>query len=146
MNMNLIIGKIAIWIGIVVQIFYSVVIVSITTFILFINAKGASPEIAVLIALVIILILTLPPILTAINLENKMEVKGTLFIVYAIVAFCMFNYLSSILWVACGIFLFGLNIQKMGQQVRMRMKKLILKVQRINLNLKIKLLKNKVNI
>ncbi|HAR6667647.1 TPA: hypothetical protein JZ414_000188 [Staphylococcus aureus] len=110
--MNLIIGKIAIWIGIVVQIFYSVVIVSITTFILFINAKGASPEIAVLIALVIILILTLPPILTAINLENKMEVKGTLFIVYAIVAFCMFNYLSSILWVVCGIFLIWTKYSK----------------------------------
>lgn len=87
MNMNLIIGKIAIWIGIVVQICYNVVIVSMTTFINFINVEGASPEIAVLIALVIILILTLPPILTAINLENKMEVKGTLFIVYAIVAF-----------------------------------------------------------
>ncbi|HCZ2748278.1 TPA: hypothetical protein O2X85_002780, partial [Staphylococcus aureus] len=99
-------------IGIVVQIFYSVVIVSITTFILFINAKGASPEIAVLIALVIILILTLPPILTAINLENKMEVKGTLFIVYAIVAFCMFNYLSSILWVVCGIFLIWTKYSK----------------------------------
>ncbi|HDP2682038.1 TPA: hypothetical protein P6J55_001379 [Staphylococcus aureus] len=114
MNMNLIIGKIAIRIGIVVQICYSVVIVSITTFILFINAKGASPEIAVLIALVIILILTLPPILTAINLENKMEVKGTLFIVYAIVAFCMFNYLSSILWVVCGIFLIWTKYSKDG--------------------------------
>ncbi|HCX2332095.1 TPA: hypothetical protein OZF55_003110 [Staphylococcus aureus] len=105
MNMNLIIGKIAIWIGIVVQICYNVVIVSMTTFIIFINVEGASPEIAVLIALVIILILTLPPILTAINLENKMVVKGTIFIVYAIVAFCMFNYLSSMLWVVCGIFL-----------------------------------------
>lgn len=105
MNMNLIIGKIAIWIGIVVQICYNVVIVSMTTFIIFINVEGANPEIAVLIALVIILILTLPPILTAINLENKMVVKGTLFIVYAIVAFCMFNYLSSMLWVVCGIFL-----------------------------------------
>ncbi|WP_141773454.1 hypothetical protein [Staphylococcus aureus] len=105
MNMNLIIGKIAIWIGIVVQICYNVVIVSMTTFIIFINVEGASPEIAVLIALVIILILTLPPILTAINLENKMVIKGTLFIVYAIVAFCMFNYLSSMLWVVCGIFL-----------------------------------------
>lgn len=105
MNMNLIIGKIAIWIGIVVQICYNVVIVSMTTFIIFINVEGASPEIAVLIALVIILILTLPPILIAINLENKMVVKGTLFIVYAIVAFCMFNYLSSMLWVVCGIFL-----------------------------------------
>ncbi|NGJ82644.1 hypothetical protein G0Z16_03780 [Staphylococcus aureus] len=105
MNMNLIIGKIAIWIGIVVQICYNVVIVSMTTFIIFINVEGASPEIAVLIALVIILILTLPPILTAINLENKMVVKGTLFIVYAIVAFCMFNYLSLMLWVVCGIFL-----------------------------------------
>ncbi|SGT55960.1 Uncharacterised protein [Staphylococcus aureus] len=103
--MNLIIGKIAIWIGIVVQICYNVVIVSMTTFIIFINVEGASPEIAVLIALVIILILTLPPILTAINLENKMVIKGTLFIVYAIVAFCMFNYLSSMLWVVCGIFL-----------------------------------------
>lgn len=146
MNTDLIIGKIAIWIGIVVQICYNVVIVSMTTFIFFINTEGASPEIAVLIALVIILILTLPPILTVINLENKMEVKGTLFIVYAIVAFCMFNYLSSMLWVVCGIFLFGLNFQKMGQQVRMKMKKLILKVQRINLNLKIKSLKNKENI
>lgn len=105
MNMNLIIGKIAIWIGIVVQICYSVVIVSITTFILFINAKGASPEIAVLIALVIILILTLPPILTAINLENKMEVKGALFIVYAIIALCLYNFLSSILWLIGGILL-----------------------------------------
>ncbi|WP_381414719.1 hypothetical protein [Staphylococcus aureus] len=114
MNTDLIIGKIAIWIGIVVQICYNVVIVSMTTFIFFINTEGASPEIAVLIALVIILILTLPPILTVINLENKMEVKGTLFIVYAIVAFCMFNYLSSILWVVCGIFLIWTKHSKGG--------------------------------
>lgn len=114
MNMDLIIGKIAIWIGIVVQICYNVVIVSMTTFIIFINVKGASPEIAVLIALVIILILTLPPILTGINVENKMEVKGALFIVYAIVAFCMFNYLSSMLWVVCGIFLTWTKYSKDG--------------------------------
>ncbi|HDK8243460.1 TPA: hypothetical protein PT804_000014 [Staphylococcus aureus] len=114
MNTDLIIGKIAIWIGIVVQICYNVVIVSMTTFIFFINTEGASPEIAVLIALVIILILTLPPILTVINLENKMEVKGTLFIVYAIVAFCMFNYLSSILWGVCGIFLIWTKYSKGG--------------------------------
>nr|WP_228480495.1 hypothetical protein [Staphylococcus aureus] len=85
--------------------YYNVVIVSMTTFIIFINAEGASPEIAVLIALVIILILTLPPILTAINLENKMEVKGTLFIVYAIIALCLYNFLSSILWLIGGILL-----------------------------------------
>lgn len=114
MNMNLIIGKIGIWIGIVVQICYNVVIVSMTTFIIFINVEGASPEIAVLIALVIILILTLPPILTGINVENKMEVKGALFIVYAIVAFCMFNYLSSMLWVVCGIFLIWTKYSKDG--------------------------------
>ena len=114
MNTDLIKGKIEIWIGIVVQICYNVVIVSMTTFIFFINTEGASPEIAVLIALVIILILTLPPILTVINLENKMEVKGTLFIVYAIVAFCMFNYLSSMLWVVCGIFLIWTKFSKDG--------------------------------
>ncbi len=105
MNMDLIIGRITIWLGIAVQMYYNVVIVSMTTFIIFINAEGASPEIAVLIALVIILILTLPPILTAINLENKMEVKGTLFIVYAIIALCLYNFLSSILWLIGGILL-----------------------------------------
>ncbi|MCQ1332548.1 MFS transporter [Staphylococcus aureus] len=77
-----------------------------TTFIIFINAEGASPEIAVLIALVIILILTLPPILTAINLENKMEVKGTLFIVYAIIAALLYNFVSAILWFIVAISLF----------------------------------------
>lgn len=112
MNMSSIIGKIAIWIGIVAQICYSVVIVSMATFIIFINVEGASPEIAVLIALVIILILTLPPILTVINLENKMEVKGALFIVYAIVAFCLHNYLSSILWLIGGIVLIWTKYSK----------------------------------
>lgn len=112
MNMNLIIGKIAIWIGIVVQICYNVYIVSVTAFIFYIYGEVPSPEIAIAIALVIIAIISLPLVLTAINLENKMEVKGALFIVYAIVAFCMFNYLSSMLWVVCGIFLIWTKYSK----------------------------------
>lgn len=135
MNMNLIIGKIAIWMGIVVQICYNVYIVSVAAFIFYIYGEIPSPEIAVAIALVIIAIISLPLVLTAINLENKMEVKGALFIVYAIVAFCLHNYLSSMLWIASGIFLFGLNIQKVNRQTKMKIKMLILKVQRINLNL-----------
>ncbi|BBD84948.1 Uncharacterised protein [Staphylococcus argenteus] len=67
---------------------------------------------AVLIALVIIAIISLPLVLTAINLENKMEVKGALFIVYAIVVFRLHNYLSSILWVVCGIFLIWAKYSK----------------------------------
>ncbi len=112
MNMNLIIGKIAIWIGIVVQIFYNVYIVRWTTFMIFISAEGASPEIADSIALVIIAIISLPLVLTAINLENKMEVKGALFIVYAIVALCMTNYFSTLLWIASGIFLIWTKYSK----------------------------------
>lgn len=114
MNMDLIIGKIAIWIGIVVQICYNVVIVSGTAFIFYLYGEVPSPEIAISIVLVIILILTLPLVVTAINLENKMEVKGALFIVYAIVAFCMTNYLSSMLWVVCGIFLIWTEYSKNG--------------------------------
>ncbi|MBE5661136.1 hypothetical protein HU001_04755 [Staphylococcus sp. SS21] len=112
MNMNLIIGKIAIWMGIVVQIFYNVYIVSVAAFIFYIYGEIPSPEIAVAIALVIIAIISLPLVLTAINLENKMEVKGALFIVYAIVAFCLHNYLSSMLWIASGIFLIWTKYSK----------------------------------
>ncbi|WP_191239265.1 hypothetical protein [Staphylococcus schweitzeri] len=112
MNMNLIIGKIAIWIGIVAQICYNVVIVRGITLVFYIYSKGPSPEIAVSIVLVIILIISLPLVLTAINLENKMEVKGALFIVYAIVAFCMTNYFSSMLWIVSGIFLIWTEYSK----------------------------------
>ena len=76
--MDLIIGKIAIWIGIVAQICYNVAIVSVTAFILYIYGEVPSHVMAVLIALVIIAIISLPLVLTAINLENKMEVKGAL--------------------------------------------------------------------
>lgn len=114
MNMDLIIGKIAIWIGIVVQICYNVVILGGMIFLIIMYSAEPSPEIAILIALVIIAIISLPLVLTAINLENKMEVKGALFIVYAIVAFCMFNYLSSMLWVVCGIFLIWTKYSKDG--------------------------------
>ncbi|CDR28105.1 hypothetical protein ERS140147_01230 [Staphylococcus schweitzeri] len=110
--MNLIIGKIAIWIGIVAQICYNVVIVRGITLVFYIYSKGPSPEIAVSIVLVIILIISLPLVLTAINLENKMEVKGALFIVYAIVAFCMTNYFSSMLWIVSGIFLIWTEYSK----------------------------------
>ncbi|WP_047560847.1 hypothetical protein, partial [Staphylococcus schweitzeri] len=112
MNMNLIIGKIAIWIGIVVQICYNVYIVSVTAFIFYIYGEVPSPEIAIAIALVIIAIISLPLVLTAIILENKMEVKGTLFIVYAIIALCLHNYLSSILWLFGGIVLIWTEYSK----------------------------------
>ncbi|MCG9804392.1 hypothetical protein [Staphylococcus argenteus] len=112
MSMDLIIGKIAIWIGIVAQICYNVAIVSVTAFIFYIYGEVPSPVMAVLIALVIIAIISLPLVLTAINLENKMEVKGALFIVYAIVVFRLHNYLSSILWVVCGIFLIWAKYSK----------------------------------
>ncbi|MBE5667413.1 hypothetical protein HUZ99_05805 [Staphylococcus sp. SS87] len=112
MSMSSIIGRIAIWIGIVAQICYNVYIVSVAAFIFYIYGEIPSPEIAVAIALVIIAIISLPLVLTAINLENKMEVKGALFIVYAIVAFCLHNYLSSMLWIASGIFLIWTKYSK----------------------------------
>lgn len=112
MNVNLIIGKIAIWIGIVVQICYNVYIVSVTAFIFYIYGEVPSPEIAIAIALVIIAIISLPLVLTAIILENKMEVKGALFIVYAIVALCMTNYFSSMIWIVSGIFLIWTEYSK----------------------------------
>ena len=75
-----------------------------------------------------------------------MEVKGTLLLFMRLWHFvCLITFHQFYGWFAA-FFLFGLNIQKVGQQVRMRMKKLKLKVQRINLNLKIKPLKNKENI
>ncbi len=110
--MSSIIGRIAIWIGIVVQICYNVYIVSVAAFIFYIYGEVPSPEIAISIALVIIAIISLPLVLTAINLENRMEVKGALFIVYAIVAFCLHNYLSSMLWIASGIFLIWTEYSK----------------------------------
>ncbi|MBE5672574.1 hypothetical protein HU219_01445 [Staphylococcus sp. SS35] len=112
MSMSSIIGRIAIWIGIVAQICYNVYIVSVAAFIFYIYGEVPSPEIAISIALIIIAIISLPLVLTAINLENKMEVKGALFIVYAIIALCLHNYLSSILWLIGGIFLIRTEYSK----------------------------------
>lgn len=102
MNMNLIIGKIAIWIGIVVQIYFSVVFVRMVS----INIAGGSDyETIFLLGLILTLFTVLPTIFTAIYMESYSVIGGALFIVYAIIALCLYNFLSSILWLIGGILL-----------------------------------------
>ncbi|EVC21724.1 hypothetical protein G0W36_10070 [Staphylococcus aureus] len=100
--MSSIIGKIAIWIGIVAQIYFSVVFVRMIS----INIAGGSDyETIFLLGLILALFTVLPTIFTAIYMEIYSVIGGALFIVYAIIALCLYNFLSSILWLIGGILL-----------------------------------------
>ncbi|HDF1679619.1 TPA: hypothetical protein PDF52_002955 [Staphylococcus aureus] len=100
--MSSIIGKIAIWIGIVAQIYFSVVFVRMIS----INIAGGSDyETIFLLGLILALFTVLPTIFTAIYIESYSVIGGALFIVYAIIALCLYNFLSSILWLIGGILL-----------------------------------------
>ncbi|MBJ6316908.1 hypothetical protein JGU43_01915 [Staphylococcus aureus] len=100
--MSSIIGKIAIWIGIVAQIYFSVVFVRMIS----INIAGGSDyETIFLLGLIFALFTVLPTIFTAIYMESYSVIGGALFIVYAIIALCLYNFLSSILWLIGGILL-----------------------------------------
>ena len=102
MSMSSIIGKIAIWIGIVAQIYFSVVFVRMIS----INIAGWSDyETIFLLGLILALFTVLPTIFTAIYMESYSVIGGALFIVYAIIALCLYNFLSSILWLIGGILL-----------------------------------------
>ncbi|HGZ9601737.1 TPA: hypothetical protein ACRVI6_001545, partial [Staphylococcus aureus] len=97
-----IIGKIAIWIGIVAQIYFSVVFVRMIS----INIAGGSDyETIFLLGLILALFTVLPTIFTAIYMESYSVIGGALFIVYAIIALCLYNFFSSILWLIGGILL-----------------------------------------
>ncbi|HGZ5185683.1 TPA: hypothetical protein ACOG3I_002839 [Staphylococcus aureus] len=100
--MSSIIGKIAIWIGIVAQIYFSVVFVRMIS----INIAGGSDyETIFLLGLILALFTVLPTIFTAIYMESYSVIGGALFIVYAIIAPCLYNFFSSILWLIGGILL-----------------------------------------
>ncbi|HDB5656864.1 TPA: hypothetical protein O6Z03_001294 [Staphylococcus aureus] len=100
--MSSIIGKIAIWIGIVAQIYFSVVFVRMIS----INIAGGSDyETIFLLGLILALFTVLPTIFNAIYMESYSVIGGALFIVYAIIALCLYNFLSSILWLIGGILL-----------------------------------------
>ncbi|NDP92231.1 hypothetical protein [Staphylococcus aureus] len=100
--MSSIIGKIAIWIGIVAQIYFSVVFVRMIS----INIAGGSDyETIFLLGLILALFTVLPTIFTAIYMESYSVIGGALFIVYAIIALCLYNFFSSILWLIGGILL-----------------------------------------
>ncbi|HFD6030922.1 TPA: hypothetical protein ACONAR_001571 [Staphylococcus aureus] len=96
------IGRITIWIGIVAQIYFSVVFVRMVS----INIAGSSDyETIFLLGLILTLFTVLPTIFTAIYMESYSVIGGALFIVYAIIALCLYNFLSSILWLIGGILL-----------------------------------------
>lgn len=100
--MSSIIGRITIWIGIVAQIYFSVVFVRMIS----INIAGGSDyETIFLLGLILTLFTVLPTIFTAIYMESYSVIGGTLFIVYAIIALCLYNFLSAILWLIGGILL-----------------------------------------
>ncbi|HDF1471063.1 TPA: hypothetical protein PDE59_002784 [Staphylococcus aureus] len=100
--MSSIIGKIAIWIGIVAQIYFSVVFVRMIS----INIAGGSDyETIFLLGLILALFTVLPTIFTAIYMESYSVIGGALFIVYAIISLCLYNFFSSILWLIGGILL-----------------------------------------
>ncbi|HFV7504538.1 TPA: hypothetical protein ACH942_002790 [Staphylococcus aureus] len=100
--MSSIIGKIAIWIGIVAQIYFSAVFVRMIS----INIAGGSDyETIFLLGLILALFTVLPTIFTAIYMESYSVIGGALFIVYAIIALCLYNFFSSILWLIGGILL-----------------------------------------
>ncbi|HDB5603694.1 TPA: hypothetical protein O6Y81_001050 [Staphylococcus aureus] len=96
------IERITIWIGIVAQIYFSVVFVRMVS----INIAGGSDyETIFLLGLILTLFTVLPTIFTAIYMESYSVIGGALFIVYAIIALCLYNFLSSILWLIGGILL-----------------------------------------
>ncbi|HCX0291442.1 TPA: hypothetical protein OYY14_002755 [Staphylococcus aureus] len=96
------IGRITIWIGIVAQIYFSVVFVRMIS----INIAGGSDyETIFLLGLILTLFTVLPTIFTAIYMESYSVIGGALFIVYAIIALCLYNFLSAILWLIGGILL-----------------------------------------
>ncbi|AHZ98057.1 MULTISPECIES: hypothetical protein [Staphylococcus] len=100
--MSSIIGRITIWIGIVAQIYFSVVFVRMIS----INIAGGSDyETIFLLGLILTLFTVLPTIFTAIYMESYSVIGGALFIVYAIIALCLYNFLSAILWLIGGILL-----------------------------------------
>ncbi|HDJ6007526.1 TPA: hypothetical protein ACF9VU_002832 [Staphylococcus aureus] len=100
--MSSIIGRITIWIGIVAQIYFSVVFVRMIS----INIAGGSDyETIFLLGLILTLFTVLPTIFTAIYMESYSIIGGALFIVYAIIALCLYNFLSAILWLIGGILL-----------------------------------------
>lgn len=100
--MSSIIGRITIWIGIVAQIYFSVVFVRMIS----INIAGCSDyETIFLLGLILTLFTVLPTIFTAIYMESYSVIGGALFIVYAIIALCLYNFLSAILWLIGGILL-----------------------------------------
>ncbi|HDC6379287.1 TPA: hypothetical protein O8536_001139 [Staphylococcus aureus] len=96
------IGRITIWIGIVAQIYFSVVFVRMVSFNI---AGGSDYETIFLLGLILTLFTVLPTIFTAIYMESYSVIGGALFIVYAIIALCLYNFLSSILWLIGGILL-----------------------------------------
>ncbi|HGO1809064.1 hypothetical protein ACA109_12190 [Staphylococcus aureus] len=96
------IERITIWIGIVAQIYFSVVFVRMIS----INIAGGSDyETIFLLGLILTLFTVLPTIFTAIYMESYSVIGGALFIVYAIIALCLYNFLSSILWLIGGVLL-----------------------------------------
>ncbi|MEC6524585.1 hypothetical protein VXS50_08040 [Staphylococcus aureus] len=100
--MSSIIGRITIWIGIVAQIYFSVIFVRMIS----INIAGGSDyETIFLLGLILTLFTVLPTIFTAIYMESYSVIGGALFIVYAIIALCLYNFLSAILWLIGGILL-----------------------------------------
>lgn len=100
--MSSIIGRITIWIGIVAQIYFSVVFVRMIS----INIAGGSDyETIFLLGLILTLFTVLPTIFTVIYMESYSVIGGALFIVYAIIALCLYNFLSAILWLIGGILL-----------------------------------------
>ncbi|HDD4064766.1 TPA: hypothetical protein PBD77_002803 [Staphylococcus aureus] len=100
--MSSIIGRITIWIGIVAQIYFSVVFVRMIS----INIAGGSDyETIFLLGLILTLFTVLPTIFTAIYMESYSVIGGALFIVYAIIALYLYNFLSAILWLIGGILL-----------------------------------------
>ncbi|CAM4042436.1 hypothetical protein CD116_11550 [Staphylococcus schweitzeri] len=107
--MSSIIGRIAVWLGIVAQIYFSVVFVRMIS----INIAGESDyETIFLLGLILTLFTVLPTVLTAVYMESYSVIGGTLFIVYAIIALCFHNYLSSILWLFGGIVLIWTEYSK----------------------------------
>ncbi|HGO3487172.1 TPA: hypothetical protein ACK01R_000103 [Staphylococcus aureus] len=109
--MSSIIGRITIWIGIVAQIYFCVVFVRMVS----INIAGGSDyETIFLLGLILTLFTVLPTIFTAIYMESYSVIGGALFIVYAIIALCLYNFLSSILWLIGGIFLIWTKYSKDG--------------------------------
>lgn len=81
--MSSIIGKIAIWIGIVAQIYFSVVFVRMIS----INIAGGSDyETIFLLGLILALFTVLPTIFTAIYMESYSVIGGALF--YCLCYYC----------------------------------------------------------